>query len=152
VAGLVIGSALAVGIRERDLPFGAEHDPLERACEVGHPHLLVLAPGGEEGRLVGEIREVGAHHPRARGRQPVEVDVGGKRDVAGVNPEDQPASHPVRSLHRDPAIEASRAEECRIEHVGAVRRPDHDDAGGRVEPVHLGQDLVQRLLPLVVAP
>ena len=38
-----------------------------------------------------------------------------------------------------------------VEDVGAVRRRHHHDALGRLEAVHLGQHLVQRLLALVVA-
>jgi hypothetical protein len=38
-----------------------------------------------------------------------------------------------------------------VEHLGAVRRREHDDAFGPGEAVHLGEDLVERLLALVVA-
>src|SRR5919108_98125 len=62
-----------------------------------------------------------------------------------------PASwYAVRRLDGDTAVEAPGSEQGLIEDVGTVRRPDDDDARGRVEPVHLGQDLVQRLLALVV--
>ena len=49
------------------------------------------------------------------------------------------------------AVEAAGPEQRRIEHVGPVGGRQHDDAFARVEAVHLGQDLVQRLLALVVA-
>ena len=39
----------------------------------------------------------------------------------------------------------------RVEHVGTVRRGDEDDALVRLEAVHLDEQLVQRLLALVVA-
>ena len=39
----------------------------------------------------------------------------------------------------------------RIEHVGAVGRGDEDDALVRLEAIHLDEQLVQRLLALVVA-
>ena len=39
---------------------------------------------------------------------------------------------------------------CGVEDVGPVGRRDDDDALGRVEPVHLREHLVERLLPLVV--
>src|ERR687888_635912 len=40
----------------------------------------------------------------------------------------------------------------RVEDVGPVGRGHEDDAGPDVEPVHLDEELVQRLLSLVVAP
>ena len=57
----------------------------------------------------------------------------------------------VRGLHGHAPVEAARAEQRGIEDVRSVRRRDHDDVGGGVEAVHLGEDLVQRLLALVVA-
>src|SRR6185312_6553709 len=69
--------------------------------------------------------------------------------VDAIRPRSTPGA--VGRLHRDPAVEAARAQQRLVEHVRAVGRPDHDHVGGGVEPVHLRQDLVQRLLALVVA-
>src|SRR5918996_75088 len=65
--------------------------------------------------------------------------------------EDRLPSGTIRRLDCNPAIEPPRPQECLVEHVGPVGRPDDDHVGHRVEPVHLGQDLVERLLSLVVA-
>ena len=46
---------------------------------------------------------------------------------------------------------SARAQQRRVEDLGPVRRGEHDHAAARVEAVHLGEDLVQRLLALVVA-
>ena len=56
----------------------------------------------------------------------------------------------VGAVHHDLTVEASRADERRVQHVGAVRGGHDDDALRRVEAVHLDQQLVQRLLALVV--
>ncbi len=50
----------------------------------------------------------------------------------------------------DLPVEAARAQERGVEDVGAVRRRDEDDVGLRVEAVHLDEELVERLLALVV--
>ena len=65
--------------------------------------------------------------------------------------EDRGAAGAVGTLHDDAPVEAARAQQRRVEHVGAVGGGQDDDAFARVEAVHLGQDLVQRLLALVVA-
>ena len=52
--------------------------------------------------------------------------------------------------HHDLAVEAARAQQRRVEHVGPVGRGDDDDAFVGLEAVHLDQQLVQRLLALVV--
>ena len=56
----------------------------------------------------------------------------------------------VGARHDDAAVEAARAQERRVEHVGPVGRGDEDDALVRLEAVHLDEQLVQRLLALVV--
>src|SRR5690606_28021526 len=47
------------------------------------------------------------------------------------------------------AVEPARAEERRVQDLRTVRR-GHDDDAVRIEPVHLDQELVQRLLAFVV--
>ena len=51
----------------------------------------------------------------------------------------------------DVAVEPARPQQRRVEHVGTVGRRDDDDVGVGVETVHLDEELVQRLLALVVA-
>src|SRR5829696_8936120 len=64
--------------------------------------------------------------------------------------EDLPAPGDVRRLNRDAAVEAAWAQQRRIEDLGPVGGRQHDDAGTRLEAVHLGEDLVERLLALIV--
>ena len=49
------------------------------------------------------------------------------------------------------AVETARTHQGLVEHVGAVGRGDHDDAGIRLEAIHFDQQLIQRLFALVVA-
>ena len=60
------------------------------------------------------------------------------------------AAH-VRTRHHHAAVEAAGAQQRRIEHVGTVGGGDQDDAFVGFEAVHLDQQLVQRLLALVVS-
>jgi hypothetical protein len=143
--------ALAFGVREHDLPLGAEHDLLERVGEVAHPDELVLAARGEESGLVRQIGEVGPDHPWGRGGETVEIDVRAERHRARVHGEDELPSEAVGRLDGDAAVEAARPQQCGVEHVGAVGGANDDHAGRRIEAVHLSEDLVQRLLALVVA-
>ena len=57
----------------------------------------------------------------------------------------------IRQAHRDAAVEAPRPQQRVVQDVAAVRGRHHDDAAVALEAIHLRQDLVQRLLPLVVA-
>ncbi len=53
--------------------------------------------------------------------------------------------------HDDLTVEAARAQQGGVEDVGPVGGGHDDDALGRLEAVHLGEHLVERLLALVVA-
>ena len=63
------------------------------------------------------------------------------------------ASRPlhVRPIHHHLPVEAPRPQQRRVQDVRPVRRRNQDHVGVGVEAVHLHQDLVQRLLALVVA-
>ena len=114
--------------------------------------LVVAAPRREQRRLVDEVREVGADHARRRRGDPAEVDVGASGTAARVHLEDRLAAGPVGRLHGDAAVEAARAAAApgRGRPGGWSRAITITPVDG-VEAVHLGEDLVQRLLALVVA-
>ena len=66
-------------------------------------------------------------------------------------PEDRLARRQLGPVDEDAAIEAARAQQRRVEHVGTVGGRDDDHQVAALEAVHLRQQLVQRLLALVVA-
>ena len=74
----------------------------------------------------------------------------GERELAHVDLEDLLAAAHVGQRHDDLAVEAARAQQRRVEHVRTVRRGDDDDAFVAFEAVHLDEQLVERLLALVV--
>ncbi len=50
------------------------------------------------------------------------------------------------------SIESSWSQKCLIEDIGAIGRCHDDDIGIIIESVHLGQDLIQGLLTLIMSP
>ncbi len=81
----------------------------------------------------------------------VEVDLRGQRLAAGVDLEDLLAALAVGAVDDDLAVEAARPQQRRIEDVRPVGGGDEDDVVLHLEAVHLDEQLVQRLLALVVA-
>ena len=111
-----------------------------------------LAPArGEQRRFVDEVGEVGAGEARRAAGDDARIDVGRQRHLLHVHAEDLLAAVDVGARHHDLAVEAARAQQRRVEHVGTVGRGDDDDAFIGLEPVHLDQQLVERLLALVIA-
>ena len=68
-----------------------------------------------------------------------------------MNLEDLLATDDVRIGNHHLAIEPAGSQQRRVEHVGPVGRRDQDHAFIGLEAVHLDQQLVQRLLALVIA-
>jgi len=81
----------------------------------------------------------------------VQVDIARQRLALDMHLEDFLPSAQIGAIQHDAAVEAARAHQGRVEDVRAVRRRQDDDLGVGVETVHLHQDLVQRLLALIVA-
>ena len=152
VAGLVVGGAAAVLVGDHHLALGAEHDPLERVGEVlaGRPSSWLRLAASSAASLTRLARSAPTM-PGVDGGDRAEVDVRRERHRARVHPEDRLAAGAVRRRHDDAAVEAARAQQRRVEDLGPVGGAEHDHADARVEAVHLGEDLVERLLALVVA-
>ncbi len=112
---------------------------------------LRVAARGEQCGLVEHVREVGASEAGSLAREHLEVDALGHRLAGGVHGQDLLAPLEVGSVDADLAVEAARAQQRRVEDVGTVGGRDQDDVGLRVEAVHLDEQLVERLLALVVA-
>ena len=74
----------------------------------------------------------------------------GERLAPGVHLQDGLAALPVGTVDHDLAVEATRAQQRRVEDVGPVGGRDHDDALVGLEAVHLHQQLVEGLLAFVV--
>ena len=68
-----------------------------------------------------------------------------------MHAQDALASANIGTRDYHAAVEAAGAEQCRIEHIGAVGRRNEDDALVGLESVHLDQQLVERLFAFVVA-
>src|SRR5262245_57242397 len=152
MARLVVGGrAPLLEADDHRAALGTHQDLVLRDLELGHADPLLVLPRGEKRRLVDQVLQVGAGEAGRLAGQELDVDVVADRHAARVDAQDALAALHVGPRHHHPAIEAAGAEQRRIEHVGAVGGGDQDDALVGLEAVHLHQELVERLLALVVA-
>ena len=68
-----------------------------------------------------------------------------------MHPQDALASLHIGVVHYHPPVKAARPQQRRVENIGTVGRRDQDDAFIGIEAVHFDQQLIQRLLALVMA-
>src|SRR5262245_42976324 len=131
--------------------LGSHQHLVLRELEVVHPHDLLVVARRVERRFVDEVREIRAREAGRAAREHRHFHVVGHRNLARVDGEDAFAPLHVRTVDDDAAVEAARAQERGIENVGTVGRRNENDAFVRLEAVHLDEELIERLLALVVA-
>ena len=81
-----------------------------------------------------------------------EIDRGRGLHLLDMHLQDRDPRLLVGPVERNLPVEAACARERRVENFGAVRRGKQHDSFARVETVEFRQQLVQRLLLLIVAP
>src|SRR3972149_3209478 len=133
------------------LPRGAHEDLVAGLLEVRHLNELFIHPRGCESGLVRYVLEVGPRHPRGPAGDPVEVHIRGELLSLHVNIEYAPALLQTRPVYYYVSGEPPGPQERRVEDVGPVGGGHDDHLLVGLQTVHLAQELVQRLLPLVVA-
>ena len=152
VPDLMVGDDLPLA-RGDDRVFAlvARDDHLDRFLKVALIHEgAAIFDGAQRGFVddVGKLRARGARG-RALDHAPVDVRLG--PHVLCVDPQDRLAAREVGQLDGDAPVEAAGAQQRRVERFGAVGGGEDDDALAPVEAVHLGEQLVEGLLALVVA-
>ena len=152
VANLVVGHDALFGVgQDGALLLRARDDKLKGRQQI----LLVdsLAPHahGAQRRLVDEVGKVCTDRARSRLRDLVQVDILGQLDIFCVDAQRLVPSGEIGPVDDDTAVKAARAQQRLIEDLRPVRRSKDHDALARIKAVDLGQQLVERLLTLVVA-
>ena len=152
VATLVVGSDLLLVLAHHaGASLRTSDHTVDRLVERGIVDQLTTLSSGEQRGLVEHVGQVGASEARGTPCDGLEVDAGCEGFAARVDLEDVGAARHVGGAHGDLTVEATGAQQGGVEDVGAVGRGDEDDSAGDVESVHLDEQLVERLLALVVA-
>jgi len=152
MTGFMIGRIALLLIADHHAPpLRAHEDLVLGEFEIRHVHLLLVGPGGVEGRFINDIFDVGAGKARRPPGDDLEVHIGVYRHLAGVDGEDLFPSLHVRQGNDDLAVETSRPQQRRIQNIGSVRRRDEYHPLIGFKTVHLHEELIEGLFPLIVA-
>ncbi len=129
----------------------AHHHLVLGVLELTHRDNALAPACRKQGRFIDEVGEVCARKARCAACDRARIDILGQRHVAHVDLEDLLAPDNVRIAHHDLTVEPAWTQQSGVKNVGPVGRRDDDHAFIGFEPVHLDQQLVQRLLALVIA-
>jgi hypothetical protein len=110
----------------------------------------LLARAANKRRLVDEVRQIRAGESRRAARDERGLHIIRQRHAAHMHAQNLLAAAHIRQRHDHLAVEPAGPQQRRIEHIGAIGGGDDNDALIALEAVHLDQQLVQRLLALVV--
>ena len=127
------------------------HDAVYGIEEVLLAHEFLAVAGSYQGGFVAHVGDVRAREARRLTGQQVNVYRIVYLDGAQVYAKHFLAFVQVGQVHMDLAVEAACTQQGLVEHVHAVGGGQDDDAAVRAEAVHLGEQLVERVLALVVA-
>ncbi len=151
MARLVVGGQFLLFRRhDATLALWAKLDALDGFLELTHADVFLVTTGGQQCRLVDCVFDIRADKTRRSLGQRTHVHGVGDRLAAQVDTEDGLAATHVRPIDNYPPVKAAGPQQRRVENVRPVRRRQDNDMGVGVETVHLHQNLVQRLLTLVV--
>ena len=131
-------------------PFRTHHDLVLGALEFAHRHRTLVAARGEQGRLVHEVRQIRAGKAGRAARNYVGLHIVAERHLAHMHFQDLFAAAHVGQRHDHLPVKPAGPQQRGIEHVGAIGRGNDDDAFVALEAIHFYEQLVQRLLALVV--
>jgi hypothetical protein len=152
VSALVVrGDLLLFGTHDAGALLRAGDDTVDRLVQRLVVDELVVAASGEQRRLVQDVGQVGTGETRRPSGHREQVDAGGQRLALAMHLQDAVATDHVGCIDRDLAVETARTQQGGVKDVGPVGGRDQDDVGLDVEAVHLDEELVERLLTLIVA-
>lgn len=152
VAGLVIGRQPAILFgHDAGTLFGAHHHLGGGIIDILHCDGFSLLLGSSQRRLIENIFEVCSREAGRRFGDDAEVNVGSQRLIARMYLENLLTALHVGHIDINLAVKAAGAGQGAVKNVGAVGGRHDDNAGIGLKPVHLDQQLVERLLALVVA-
>ncbi len=129
VTALVIRDALAVfaASAAAGAPGRGRSSRARRGSPSDAPRLRSRRAASSAASLTRFFRSA-PERPGSRSGERREVDIARERHLARVHLQDRLASLAVGQVHDHATVEAARAQQRPIEHVGLVGRREHDDA------------------------
>jgi hypothetical protein len=110
----------------------------------------LVAARGQQSGLVDEVGKVGAGEPGVPRAMVLAFDIGASGTLRMCT-EDFLTARDVGIRHHDLPVKTARTQQRRVQNVRTVGRRNQDDAFIGFKAVHLHQQLVERLLALVIA-
>ena len=152
VTALVVSNRGALGFgHHAALALRSGNHTLHRLLDLVHRDHRTMTTSGQQRRLVEQVRQIGTSKANGHLGELLKLNVLVHRLVLSMHAQDLLAALYVRTVDRDLTVKTAGTQQRRIQNIGAVGGSDQDDRLALLKTVHLDQQLVKRLLALVVA-
>ena len=152
MACFVVGgqTLLVLGHDERTA-FRTHHHLVFCVFEFAHRYNTLATASRQQGCLINEVHQVSTREARRAACHGLKINVWCQRNLAHMHAQNLFATNHIRIRHNNLAVKPTRTQQCGIKHVRTVRRRDQNDAFIGFKPIHLDQQLVERLFALIIA-
>src|SRR5579859_953760 len=151
VPNLVVGGDRLFALADdAALALWPGNDAINGLFHLAHTDGALAAAGSQNGGLVEQVLKVGAGEARRLLGERFKLHAAVQRLALHVDVQNCQAPLDVGTVQHHLPVKAARAQQRRVQHVWAVGGGDDDHVGVGVKAIHLDQNLVERLLALVV--
>ena len=150
-AFVVRDSLLRVLVHNEALALGTSHNALHGLGDLGLRDNLLVATSRQKSAFVHEVRKVGARKARRERRHALQVHVRTQGFALCMHFQNALAALYIGRVHHNLAVEATRAQQRRVQNIHAVRGGNKHHGVVLVKAVHFNKQLIQRLLAFIMA-
>ena len=152
VAGFVICRTLLVCFGHDAALFLRTHDDLiDPLIELQISDHILPCPCRQNGCLIEKICKVCSGESARHAGDHLEIHVGSKRLIAGMDLQDRLTPLDVGQIDVDLTVEPPGTKESGVKNIRTVGRRHDDDPLIRLKAVHLNKDLIEGLFPFIVS-
>ena len=105
-----------------------------------------------DGSLVNHIGKIRADRSAGRQCNAIQIHRFIHLDILGMYLQDLHASPKIRTIHDDTPVKASRTKQCLVQNFRTIGCTKDQNSLRGIKAIHLRQQLIQGLLPLLIAP
>ena len=150
---LVIRRHLPLMLRQQPRPLlrtsNHPHDPL---LQLHHLNRLLPTPRRQQRRLIHQIRQISTRKPRRPSSQRIQINLHRNRLPPRMHLQNTPPTTPIRTINHNLTIKPTRPQQRRIQNIRTIRSRNQNNIILQLKPIHLHQQLIQRLLTLIMPP
>ena len=152
VTSFVVGSHLFLFCRHNHAAaLGPHHDLIFGRFKIIHRDETATDTCSSQCRLIHKVRQIRTREARGATRNDAQIYVGTKWRFTRMHAQNLFTPFDVRIANSHLTVKTTWTQQRRVQNIFAVCRRDNDNAFVGFKTIHLNQQLVQRLLTLIVA-